>query len=510
MVLLGRFHLVRVILALLFVLLFIAILNNYNTGDVIKVSSKSIQSLSFTWSELESLSKVNETCPICFGRDACQELQSDIEKGVLQISREAQKLPELDQIIHPIYRHGKLRFWMKSQPTSPSLLKGFENYICAKSGSKNDKSNQHCDVSVAAKSSMFLYTANLDLDSIKNLYKYHLVSRRRIPITICPSWKLVQGMIQSFDDDDDLTLTAEEKVTLLTTIATNPEVAINKFILNQKLQIPVLPYFGACGRLTFVQGPYKPLTDFIKEPLVVRVNLANQILQIIDGFIHDDEHFLVFTRDLNYHSFVVTDANQVFLKDLSQVMLIDKDTEGEVNDESSDEILNGKWTDEKFDRLYNELADAKSEESEEKCAKIFDYASHMFSIVCQSVFSDLEHDVASRSTSTTTSKALTQANPGLLHHLHQTEENEKSLFDDVFLIESLISRCASAPALETRQEAAMQLLQELTLENESDYDESTADNTDNAGNNDDNIGEEDNGKDAYEEMQDGPPDGDVP
>ena len=58
MVLLGRFHLVRVILALLFVLLFIAILNNYNTGDVIKVSSKSIQSLSFTWSELESLSNV--------------------------------------------------------------------------------------------------------------------------------------------------------------------------------------------------------------------------------------------------------------------------------------------------------------------------------------------------------------------------------------------------------------------------------------------------------------------
>ena len=65
----------------------------------------------------------------------------------------------------------------------------------SKIGNKNDKSSQHCDVSVAAKSSMFLYTANLDLDSIKNLYKYHLVSRRRIPITICPSWKLVQVLI---------------------------------------------------------------------------------------------------------------------------------------------------------------------------------------------------------------------------------------------------------------------------------------------------------------------------
>ena len=35
-------------------------------------------------------------------------------------------------------------------------------------------------------------------------------------------------MIQSFDDNDDQTLTAEEKVTLLTTLATNPEVAIYK------------------------------------------------------------------------------------------------------------------------------------------------------------------------------------------------------------------------------------------------------------------------------------------
>ena len=75
------------------------------------------------------------------------------------------------------------------------------SYIFKNIGSKNDKSDQHCDVSVAAKSSMFLYTANLDLDSIKNLYKYHLVSRRRIPITICPSWKLVQ-VIMSINEPE--------------------------------------------------------------------------------------------------------------------------------------------------------------------------------------------------------------------------------------------------------------------------------------------------------------------
>ena len=51
-------------------------------------------------------------------------------------------MPELGQSVHGIYRHGKLRFWMKSQPTSPSLLQGFENYICAKSG-KNHREKRY-------------------------------------------------------------------------------------------------------------------------------------------------------------------------------------------------------------------------------------------------------------------------------------------------------------------------------------------------------------------------------
>ena len=59
-------------------------------------------------------------------------------------------------------------------------------------GEKPDQPVVNCDVSIAAKSTMFLYTANLDLESIKGLYKYHLVSRRRIPVTICPSWKFIQ------------------------------------------------------------------------------------------------------------------------------------------------------------------------------------------------------------------------------------------------------------------------------------------------------------------------------
>ena len=56
--------------------------------------------------------------------------------------------------------------------------------------------------------------------------------------------------------------------------------------------------------MTFIQGPYKPLTEFIKEPLALRAHLGGQILQMIDGFIQDDFHWLLFTRDLNYASFI--------------------------------------------------------------------------------------------------------------------------------------------------------------------------------------------------------------
>ena len=47
-----------------------------------------------------------------------------------------------------------------------------------------------CDVSQAISSSEFLHAINLDLNAIRDIYKFHLVSRRRIPMTICPSWKL--------------------------------------------------------------------------------------------------------------------------------------------------------------------------------------------------------------------------------------------------------------------------------------------------------------------------------
>ena len=130
----GRFHLVRVILALVFVILLYAIVANFdqNNNSLLRIPTSALDVESLTIAELSKLSRANETCPVCFGRDACDELFQDVAHGVLKVSRTVLTPKDLDQSVQAVYRKGRVRFWMRSQPSAPSLLKGFEHYLCRK------------------------------------------------------------------------------------------------------------------------------------------------------------------------------------------------------------------------------------------------------------------------------------------------------------------------------------------------------------------------------------------
>ena len=89
----GRFHIVRVILGAILLVIALTIIyqknssvNNYGT-PVIHLPSSAIDSLSMTLEEVDALTRANETCPICFGRDACDELMSDVQLGRLKVDR---------------------------------------------------------------------------------------------------------------------------------------------------------------------------------------------------------------------------------------------------------------------------------------------------------------------------------------------------------------------------------------------------------------------------------------
>ena len=59
---------------------------NYGT-PVVRLPSEAIDALSMSLEEVDALTRANETCPICFGRDACDELMSDVKLGRLKVDR---------------------------------------------------------------------------------------------------------------------------------------------------------------------------------------------------------------------------------------------------------------------------------------------------------------------------------------------------------------------------------------------------------------------------------------
>ena len=84
-----------------------------------------------------------------------------------------------------------------------------------------------------------------------NLHLHHLVSSKRIPLTACPTWRLVDGLVKAFDDNDDKTLTAKEKSYLLTTLAANPEIAIYRYTAHVCSCLFHIKYAGSLGFLAF-------------------------------------------------------------------------------------------------------------------------------------------------------------------------------------------------------------------------------------------------------------------
>ena len=80
--------------------------------------------------------------------------------------------------------------------------------------------------------------------------------------------------------------------------------------------------------------------------------------------------------------------------------------------QSEDNNDDDEWTDEAFDEFYDKLVDVKHDEGyQEQCSKIFDYAGHMFSLVCSFVLSDLEKDLENRR-----GNPLAKSYPGKLYY----------------------------------------------------------------------------------------------
>ena len=397
--------------------------------------SKSSQRMINNMHEFLGLAEV-EKCPLCFGEEFCEELAKRKISSVLY------------QDVHQVFGEGgKVLYWLRplaSNPLNNHAMNNFESYVC-RNATKTVEYREVaktglCDYSKAA-SVGFMRTADVGSDFIRDLFRAHLVSRRRIPMTACPSWKLIQGLIQSFDVDEDRTLSAAEKAHLIASLAGNPDLAVNRFVKNQNVPIPFVNFYGSCGKFAAFEPMYKRLDSYLDQDLAVRKNLAAQTLKLVDNLLNEDQNWLLFTTQVTLDNLIVTNSGEVAFLDLSQMLLIDRDLldhdrdEAQYDDCGSSDCLQ---------KMYEKMITA---DKPDECFKAKQISQLMYVLVCKNVLSDMETDRESRPEN---------EKRGFLHSISNEDEMQE--------INGLLEECIDETEKNGRIEAAMNLMELLRAE----------------------------------------------
>ena len=224
---------------------------------------------------------------------------------------------------------------------------------------------------------------------------------------------------------------------LITTVATFPDAAVNRFILQAGIRIPKLGFYGACGRVVAVEGGYKPLSDYMEQSLEVRKGLAAQLLKLLEILINEDPNWMLFTTDITMDNLVVTTAGEVVFHDLNQIMFIDRDMVDEgTNEEEKECDFQCLW------RFYEDLVEGSDTTG---CYQMADRAEIMFALACRNVLSDMEEERKIRP------KSADQR--GLLHSMADEDELEE--------VNSLIRDCVDETMRSGRLQATMNLAELL-------------------------------------------------
>ena len=215
-------------------------------------------------------------------------------------------------------------------------------------------------------------------------------------------------------------------------------------------------------------------------------------------------------------NFIVTEGGQVFLNDLNEVMLIDKelfpdeDGSGKYRSSSDSMICDINCFDKFYDSLFESSDGHQTQnvknKTPEKCYEVHKYAPHMFSLVCKNIF------------------RTNYNNKGLLHSLNNLKISEDNTSEiDSAEVATLLTKCVENSDLSVRESAAMELIEILAGDeeeedtdnggediddNEDEEDEGTpdGDDSDDVGgdhkNENEHLGDEDLGEDQYEKAHD--------
>ena len=436
---------IRLAVSLIIFVAFVLLVINSRDDGKVRISKEA--ALSAFWSKNELHRKAQtEKCPLCFGQDFCKELQRDD----LRISSREFDAEGLLPGVHQAFRDGDIVYWLRPLTSFEVNLRGteaFERFVCRNATNTikyrelATKTGDDCDRSLAAKVG-FLRTIDFDALAMRNLYRAHLVSRKRLPMTVCPSWKTIQGFVKAFDMAEDNALTAEEKAQMITAIAGWPDVAVNRFLRSQNVRVPFPHFYGSCGTFSVFEPAQKPLAAFLNEPADVRKGLGAQLLRLVDTLINDDSNWMLLTTQITIDNVVITNGGDAALLDLSQMLIIDRDLldhdANDIEDSSLKRVCTYDCLEKRYERLI--VADDTAE-----CFKVDSLAQIMYALVCRNVLSDMELERETRPMANHGGKD----NRGLLHSISNEDEAKE--------INDLLRECIDESEVGGRLKAAMHL-----------------------------------------------------
>lgn len=315
------------------------------------------------------------TCPACFGKDLC----TDIESGALKLYKnsktESRGLSWREAVLN---KNDKVIV----SSAAESSWNRFDQFIC-----NNASKGFLCDVSTGIRASYLASNRLMTADGLRNLHKVLDKSKSEVVLPICATNKLVDELKATFDDDGDGQLNEEEQAELITGLLLHPSYVLLKFQDTVNTNFPLPNYQGTCGRLAVWEGGVTPLKDHLQESFEERAGLASQILQLVDDFQNEDPNWYFLYTEFSYNSLSVTKEGEILLTDLQDVAIIDKTLFTPTED-----LISGT-----NERLCNEICFQKftrdiltSPNVTDVCSQLRHYGQLMYAIVCKEILSDLE------------------------------------------------------------------------------------------------------------------------
>ncbi|XP_035658342.1 divergent protein kinase domain 2A-like [Branchiostoma floridae] len=304
-----------------------------------------------------------EKCPACFG-DTCELLRrghfvkvhkgKPLKKGIASIGTVDGKTA-IAKVLSEEY------MWQR-----------YESFICG-----TTPRTDACNPSSFILETILVTDVALKPDWLREAWR--ISHKEKSALSLCLSARFLQEVTRLYVKSENTVVDRVGRAFLSTSLLLNEEaVLLRYFTTKSKTPWPFPKFYGACGRVIVVEHAGRTLDTFMDSSWEVRVDIALQLLQLVDTLREKDPDWVLFLLDVSFQNFAVDSRGWVRLIDLDDVMVIDRRT-----------VVNQEQTGMCNEQCYMDFQ--KTLYSDEyHCEDIFKYTPMMYASICARLLSNLQ------------------------------------------------------------------------------------------------------------------------